>query len=503
MRFSTLTSISPSRTPHELAEFINPLFPNAPIHSLAVGYIRQPQQDAALAAGLSAYLVYQEGSGSSAASGGAQFGQALVNALVIVGVIAAATFVLVLCYYFRCLKLMVGYLVFASVNLLGYSGGFMAVSAIQLAALPVDWLTLSFLMFNFAIGGAVAVFWQRGIPRIITQAYLIAVSVIMSWLVTKLPEWTSWALLVMLALYDLCAVLTPCGPLRALIALAQTRRDPIPGLLYEANVGSGGNADGVRDTFASGTGTRPSPTPSVTAAATAAQSAQLRSQPPGLDAAAVPWPTSSGASVRANTVTAPFPGPVGGGGGEAGLSMRRLQSASSPTPTMVDMPAGRGDISRGSSNGHMTAVPNAMREAGLPTDSGKASAAAAGGGAGEPSAMDAVAAQNTAVGANEDAMEEEDADDDGGERSIKLGLGDFVFYSVLVSRAALYDTSTFAACFVSVLMGLGGTLFLLGLFKKALPALPISIFLGVAAYFMTRLVVTPLIVELTLHAVGI
>ena len=95
--------------------------------------------------------------------------------------------------------------------------------------------------------------------------------------------------------------------------------------------------------------------------------------------------------------------------------------------------------------------------------------------------------------------EEEDEED----RSIKLGLGDFVFYSVLVSRAALYDVSTMAACFVSVLMGLGGTLFLLGLFKKALPALPISIFLGVAAYFMTRLVVTPLIIELTLNALGI
>ena len=74
---------------------------------------------------------------------------------------------------------------------------------------------------------------------------------------------------------------------------------------------------------------------------------------------------------------------------------------------------------------------------------------------------------------------------------------------MLVSRAALFDTSTFAACFVSVLMGLGGTLFLLGLFKKALPALPISIFLGVAAYFTTRLVVTPLIVELSLNALGI
>ena len=88
-------------------------------------------------------------------------------------------------------------------------------------------------MFNFAVGGVVAVFWQKGVPRLVTQGYLVAVSVIMAWILTKLPEWTSWALLIALALYDLCAVLTPCGPLKALVKLAQERQDPIPGLLYE------------------------------------------------------------------------------------------------------------------------------------------------------------------------------------------------------------------------------------------------------------------------------
>ena len=41
-------------------------------------------------------------------------------------------------------------------------------------------------------------------------------------------------------LYDLCAVLTPCGPLRMLVNLIQKEGRPLPGLLYEAEVNQGG-----------------------------------------------------------------------------------------------------------------------------------------------------------------------------------------------------------------------------------------------------------------------
>ncbi|KAH9258944.1 hypothetical protein BASA82_000300 [Batrachochytrium salamandrivorans] len=315
-------------------------------------------------------VVFEESASSSSAE---LFSQALVNALVIVGVIILATVMMVVLYYFKFMRVLIGYLMITTAMLLAVSTGLVVQTLLQVYQLPLDAVSYSLLFYNFAVVGVLAIFYQRGLPSQLTGGYLICISVTMAWILLRyLPEWTCWVLLAVLALYDLCAVLTPCGPLKWLVKIMQTRSEPLPGLLYEARFGN-----------------------------------------------AIP-PT-------------------------AVVSVHPVAVASVPQshPTaMVSAPPS-----------HSTQQPY-------------------------------------------DDDEEDDED-----QSIKLGLGDFVFYSLLCARASLVSFTTFIAVFVVILFGLAVTLVLLAVYKTALPALPVSIFLGLAFFFATDAVIVPMVRDLAVALV--
>jgi len=95
-------------------------------------------------------------------------------------------------------------------------------------------------------------------------------------------------------------------------------------------------------------------------------------------------------------------------------------------------------------------------------------------------------------------MENDDEDDVG----VKLGLGDFIFYSVLVGKAAvLGDWSVTFGCYIAILVGLSATLVCLAVLRRALPALPFSIALGLLAYFSGEYLLKPFLDEVTLQQI--
>jgi hypothetical protein len=284
--------------------------------------------------GYSAAIVYTEQSTDGA---GTLLWKSLVNALIVLAAILITTIIFVILYKYRCLKLIYGWLITSSLIMLAAFGGAFFYFIFEAWDIPIDLITYSFILWNFAVVGILAMFWHGATK--INQAYLVIISGLLAIFFTRLPEWTTFAILAVIAIYDIVAVLSPCGPLKMLVETAQQRQEPIPALLYSASI----------------------------------------------------W----------------------------------------------------------------------MMMADREEDAAAATA--------KPSKR----------------------------KGVKLGLGDFIFYSVLIGRAALEpDMLTVFTAFIGIITGLFLTLLLLAIFRKALPALPISIALGIMFYLLSRVFLLPFVIHL-------
>ena len=334
-----------------------------------------------------AYVESTVGPGE-AENGNMTVGQILEIAALFVGVMTAMTFVIVLCIKYGCGKLFFVYLMMSFSLVLGSIGGTVVYIVLEICKMPMDYITLVFVVHNFAIGGVLSIFWSGGINRIFNQGYLISISVLIAFLLSQIDGgYIVWGLLGALAAYDLCAVLTPCGPLNLLLKVVQNTdkgQNYLGGLLYEADV-----SPGCRDSREQGQSRAP-----------------RRS------------------STRGNH-----------------------QENSSLTANKMGVRTSHGTAEEVEGTNYLS-----QRNLSPPVD--------------EP-------------------------------RAIKLGLGDFIFYSVLVATAGKQGGYLSAmACMFTVLGGLAATLVLLVVYEKALPALPISISLGILCFVIVNFCTTPFIFSL-------
>lgn len=359
-----------------------------------------------------------------------KFVGALLNSLVFVAVVTLVTFVLVLLFYLRCTKFLKAYMGFSSFIVLGFMGGEIALFLIEDFSVPIDCITFLVVLFNFAVVGVLAVFMSK-MAILVTQGYLVVIGMLVAYWFTLLPEWTTWVLLVAMALYDLAAVLLPVGPLRLLVELAISRDEEIPALVYEA---------------------RP-----VTSQDSSAGVGQRRV-----------WRDRR--NENSNDVSHSNES-IHSGLGENGSSRLNFNvNASENDSTLVRAEEGR--------------VPDRGQELSAPLLEHITNAQQRG-------HQDAVSGESMVL----------EGMGLGSSGSIKLGLGDFIFYSVLVGRAAMYDFMTVYACYLAIVGGLGVTLMLLALYQKALPALPVSILLGVLFYILTRLLLEVFVVQCSLNLI--
>lgn len=449
-----------------------------------------------------AVLLYSE---DSTDSDWTKFLGALVNAGIFVVIVTAVTFLLVLLFYFRCTKCLRIYMGFAAFTVFTYMGGSVAILLIQNMWIPIDAITASIILYNFAVVGVLSVFFCR-MPILFTQGYLVIVGTLVAFWFASLPEWTTWVLLVAISLYDLAAVLTPAGPLNLLVKLAMTRDEEIPALIYEARP--------VNTAFHSSvqvmTSNIATPGASLDNSASPPEGRRRRNWKRRTDAS----------SERTSLFRRFFSGPSvpllvrEDEEDETSGSMQMLQNLDSEAcasklaiqnirhatnPPSQDAlciddihPNSNEMVSReelGSQytftgrnsridNEQMPLVDTRLRHN-----------------------MVTMNETNARLSTAEDQEMTRDTVDDvdgvglGASGAIKLGLGDFIFYSVLVGRAALYDLTTVYACYLAIIAGLGATLALLAVWRRALPALPISIALGVMFYFLARFLMEPFVMQ--------
>lgn len=367
---------------------------------------------------------------------------AVGNAFILVGMIVLMTTIMVWLYYNRYYKVIAVWVTFACAMLLMIAPITYMNVIFRTYNVPVDYISVGLFVYNFTALGLVVILSQG--PLILQQFYLIAESAFMAlMLIAFLPDWTIWVVLCIIPIWDLIAVLAVHGPLRILVETAKERKEGLqPGLIF---------ATVVVGTF-SGMASRPHGS-SAARRLSDHRRRPSESGPSGRRRSSDVVPEGHGTAYRRTSDVEPFD-PAGPyrRPSHADSAPEHEEDALNPEPEVFSPP-----------NQAAKVIPEARFPVGP--------------------------AQAKKQSRKDDDTDSDSSIDTQERQGIKMGLGDFVFYSVLVGKVATFgDWTIVCACFVGVLVGICVTLFVLAITQSALPALPVSLAFGLLFVGLQRIV---------------
>jgi len=393
-----------------------------------------------------------------------------LNAGIIIGNIVLATFIILLLFKFNCSKILYGLFIFTVFMLIGIFGYNLLSTLIYTYNIPMDWITLVVFMFNLSVVGVIVIFWKG--PAKIQQGYLILMSSLMAFSLTGLADWTTWILLALLACWDLIAVLCPFGPLKMLVEHSDSNKQMIPqALIYSTMVWM------------------------------MAQDVRIKIEDDSEDENEDEVNEKFELQVLNHMPSAQFDECEASSQGSTqeliGSKQRRSNKNNDYSISINDDDDDASDISNNQiEDDEISNSKHKEENTNINKNKNK-----------KNKDKDSETQSLTNRQSNEESQEHsrhgrsrrehhegnnEEGNDDEDEEGLKLGLGDFVFYSVLIARAAMHDWITTFACAIAVLFGLTLTIFLLSIYQKALPALPISIVFGIIFYIFSSSMLGPL-----------
>lgn len=329
---------------------------------------------------------------------------AIYMALIMIGAILVVTIILLALYYYGCMKIIYGWLIIAVSLLCSYYVYTCFYNVPIILNIALDWITLAIFFLNLAVVGNMSVFWRA--PRIITQIFMVFISILIALVFLSLPDWTVWILLGLLVIYDACVVLCPHGLLKMLIKKSEERGDAIPALIYS---------------------------------------------------------------------TAVYTTKIGYGNEEEDKEEYR------------EIPADDEDLEddEGSGSGSSSGASNELAEDDPLLDN-------------KPQTTQPLLPRREedtlsveVEGEKPKKKKKHHKDDDDDDQGIRLGLGDFCFYGILITRAARLGWDLVILCVFAVILGLSLTLLILAWLERPLPALPLSLILGILFFIIGAMTFRP------------